>query len=267
MEIRALWKKAKDNPEVERENLCQRKPKGKRSKRIFSTINKKSKKYLRGCVSGIFKAASKGPRKVFTYLFTRRPLASTPIATSSTEESLQKQTSDEDFFEAVVLSKIPDTGPKAPPSQETVLTQGSYLAISAFKIYDQTDVIPESFPDIYHCRRIRQFTDVFFIPTAEDSVYRKYISSIKIRDLMEKKWSHPKKITSELASLILGPHRKHGGLSNLVPLSTVAAKVTVRWLWRLLIRDRYRCISGDLIPEARQNIINIDLILKIMIRN
>lgn len=46
------------------------------------------------------------------------------------------------------------------------------------------------------------------MPTTEDSVYRKYTSSTNIRNLMKKNTSDTKEITEELASLVLGPHRK-----------------------------------------------------------
>lgn len=61
---------------------------------------------------------------------------------------------------------------------------------------------------MYTCRRADKTDNVIFVPTTEDSIYRNYISSTDIRIMMSKNKSNPKEITPEMASLVLGPHRK-----------------------------------------------------------
>lgn len=61
---------------------------------------------------------------------------------------------------------------------------------------------------MYTCRQTDKADNVIFIPTMEDSIYKKYISSTDIRVMMSKGESNPKEITAEMASLVLGPHRK-----------------------------------------------------------
>jgi hypothetical protein len=72
----------------------------------------------------------------------------------------------------------------------------------------ETTTTADDGPAIQYCRRHDKTDNVIFIPTEEGSVYRKYISSTLIRDMMSKNKSNPKEITEELAPLILGPHRK-----------------------------------------------------------
>lgn len=61
---------------------------------------------------------------------------------------------------------------------------------------------------MYTCRRTDKTDNVIFVPTTEDSIYRNYISSTDIRTMMSKNKSNLKEITPEMASLVLGPHRK-----------------------------------------------------------
>lgn len=70
----------------------------------------------------------------------------------------------------------------------------------------RTDIVIVNPNAIYTCRRTDKTDNVIFIPTAED--YRKYISSTDIRKMMSKNKSNPKEITTKMASLVLGPHRK-----------------------------------------------------------
>ncbi|TID21453.1 hypothetical protein E6O75_ATG04848 [Venturia nashicola] len=128
---------------------------------MFRGINRKSKEYLKGCVSGILK----------TFIARWK--------TSHEGQDYQNSLTHL-FAEKITVSS---------------------------EISDRTNQTPYCFPEIHHCR-IQQSSDLFFIPTAVGSEYRKYSSSTEIRKVMEKNTGHRKEITEELASIVLGPQRK-----------------------------------------------------------
>ncbi|KAE9974887.1 hypothetical protein EG328_003554 [Venturia inaequalis] len=166
---------------------------------VFGGINGKSIEYLKGCVMGVLQKVvagrtahfGRGYRDAQTHLTVPNPVIH---EITTTGEGLRKSCSTKEVkTETKAKTKTPKKAKKMRKRKD---------------IGEVEEVTDEGSPVLQYCRGTQETDDLFFIPTAENSEYRKNTSSTEIRTVMEKNTRNPKDITEELASLVLGPHRK-----------------------------------------------------------